>query len=650
MARVVITGGTGFLGQNLARAILRRGQLLTHAVSGAEITVPVREVLLADVVRPPKLLFDELSTSAEIVTGDLSDEGYCRALFAGADGGPLSVFHLGAVMSGQGETDFDLCMGVNLHGTLQMLEAARHCGAARPRFIYASAGATLGSGSPTDFVTKDDVVSDSTRATPHTTYGMTKAVGELLLSDYSRRGFVDGRGLRLPTILVRAGEPNAATTSCFSAVIREPLAGFDVVSPIDSGVEHAVSGYRTAVDCLLKIHELPAETVDSVLGYDRTVWLPSTTATQSDLEATVRRVVSRESYAALGKVSYDVTDRALSDAVGSFPAKIDCRRALALGLSPRDLSLESIVRSYCADFPDALAPAIRLTAEPPQAAAGAAAGALVDAALQRAAAATAGRKLSVVLITGCGSGIGRAVALRLARGGWQAEGSDVALVLTGRRAEALEETVQELKAAHGAAVHTLAWPADLSCEADVDGLFAAIGTAYGRLDVCFNNAGSNVPPTTIDEMSYQAWRGVVGINLDAAFHVARNAYAMMKEQSPQGGRIVNNGSVSADTPRPGSVAYTASKHGITGLTKSIALDGRAVNVACGQIDYGNVVSAMAAGMSVGMPQADGSTRPEPRMSQADAADAVHYMCALPLSANVLQMTVMATAMPFVGRG
>ena len=143
---------------------------------------------------------------------------------------------------------------------------------------------------------------------------------------------------------------------------------------------------------------------------------------------------------------------------------------------------------------------------------------------------------------------------------------------------------------------------------------------------------------------------VVGINLDAAFHVAREAYVMMKEQTPQGGRIINNGSISADRPRPGSIAYTASKHAITGLTKSISLDGRPHSIACGQIDYGNVVSAISAGMAVGMPQADGSVRPEPRMSQKDAADAVHYMAQLPLSANVLQMTVMATNMPLIGRG
>lgn len=218
-----------------------------------------------------------------------------------------------------------------------------------------------------------------------------------------------------------------------------------------------------------------------------------------------------------------------------------------------------------------------------------------------------------------------------------------------------------------------------------------VRSTFGRLDLLFNNAGANVSPTTVDQMSYADWRAVVGINLDAAFHVARESFVLMKEQAPQGGRIINNGSVSAAVPRPGSVAYTASKHGLSGLTKSLSLDGRAHSIACGQIDYGNVVSAISAGMAVGMPQArallldchttstpapdsslavamlppldrsprlppfpaaqaDGSVRAEPRMSQDDAADAVFYMAQLPLSANVLQMTVMATNMPYVGRG
>ena len=265
---------------------------------------------------------------------------------------------------------------------------------------------------------------------------------------------------------------------------------------------------------------------------------------------------------------------------------------------------------------------------------------------------SAGAQLpSVVLVTGGGTGIGKAVALRLAAGGWQQQSdSPVAVVLTGRRTAPLEETADEIRAAHGDSVSVLVCPADLTQLTEVTSLFEAVRRSYGRLDVLFNNAGANVPPTSVDEMSMDAWRSVVGINLDAAFHVARDAYRLMKEQSPQGGRIINNGSVSAASPRPGSVAYTASKHAITGLTKSIALDGRASSIACGQIDYGNVVSAISAGMAVGMPQADGSVRAEDRMQATDAANAVHYMASLPLSANVLQMTVMATNMPLVGRG
>ncbi len=345
--RVVITGGCGFIGQMVARSVLRRGKLLTHAPGGtAERLAPVTEVVLADVSRPPRLLFDQLEEETQVVLGDVSDAGFCRSLMS-TDDTPLSIFHLGAVMSGQGEADFDLAMGVNLHGTLNLLEAARHAGGARPRFILASAGATLGAGSPTDFVSAEGVVGDETRATPHTTYGMTKACAELLVGDYSRRGFVDGRGVRLPTVLVRAGAPNAATTGCFSAVIREPLAGDGVIAPISPHVKHAVTSYRTAVDCLVGMHELEAEAVDSVLGYDRTVFVPSTALSLSDLDDALRKVVSPSSAERLGKVSY-AADEKLSAAVGSFPTKVDCRRALQLGLGgaiPPDA--ETMVREYC---------------------------------------------------------------------------------------------------------------------------------------------------------------------------------------------------------------------------------------------------------------------------------------------------------------
>ena len=632
--RVIITGGTGFIGQLVARDIARRGALQTHQAAGVEGETKVTEIVLADVARPEKLMFEELS-AARVVVGDVANAAFCRSLFEGVTGA-VSVFHLGAVMSGQGEKDFDLVMGVNLHGTLNMLEAARACGAPRPRFIMASAGATLGSGAPTDFVTKDDTVGDSTRATPHTSYGMTKACAELLLSDFSRRGFVDGRACRLPSVVVRAGAPNAATTSVFSSVVREPLSGKDTESAIGPDVRHAVTGHRTAVACLVGLHELEAAKVDAVLGFDRTIFIPSIAVSLAELQAAVRAVVEPASHAALGRVTY-VEDAQLSAAVGSFPTKVDCSRAVALGLAA-DLDAEALVRQYADDFPDAIAPSIAL--RPPAAAAASAASGLEGA-------------QSVALVTGGGTGIGRAVALRLARG-WVAKpdgaaaAPKVVLVLTGRRVGPLEETAEAARAAGAAEVIVIA--ADLTVEADVTALFGAIERRCGRLDLLFNNAGCNVPPTPFGELELVAWRKVVDTNLNAAFHVAREAYRLMARQQPQGGRIINNGSVSAQVPRPGAAAYTCSKMAMTGLTRSIALDGRAHSIAAGQIDFGNVVSDISAGMVSGMPQADGSLRPEPRMEAADAAETVHCMAALPLNANVLQMTVMATNMPLVGRG
>ena len=687
--RVVITGGGGFLGQALARSVLRRGQLLCHAAGSSlvERIERVSEIVLADVSRPASFLFPELEKSegvdVQVAVGDVSDLGFCNALLGSSAATPVSVFHLGAVMSATGEQDFDLCMRVNLMGTLNMLQAARHSAHARehggrPRFIMTSAGATLGAGAPTDFVSKDDVVGDSTRATPHTTYGMTKACAELLLSDYSRRGFIDGRACRLPTVAVRPGAPNAATTGDFSSVVREPLAGQRATPRLDAHMPHAVTSYRTAVDALLTLHDASAAEADAVLGFDRTVFVPSAPLTLAELTDSVKRAVDPAAHGALGEVSYAAADRNLTAAVGSFPTKVDCSRAMvrhvpqprAPALSPRaaaehaawaqalgigaQVSADGIVADYVADFPSALGPGVRLRAG----AAGGARSASVSMATRparsppRDAADGAGAAdVSVVLVTGGGTGIGRAVALRLAAGGWQqpGAGSRVAVVLTGRRAEPLDETAALVRDECGGA-EALCVPADLTVEADVDRLFGEIKSRYGRLDVLFNNAGVNVPPTTVDAMGMDEWRWVVGTNLDAAFHVAREAFRLMKAQAPRGGRIINNGSVSAESPRPGSVAYTASKHAISGLTKSIALDGRGNDIACGQVDYGNVVSAISAGMAVGMPQPDGSVRPEPRMEPADAANAVHYMCSLPLTANVLTMTVMATEMPFVGRG
>ncbi len=248
----------------------------------------------------------------------------------------------------------------------------------------------------------------------------------------------------------------------------------------------------------------------------------------------------------------------------------------------------------------------------------------------------------VALVTGAGSGIGRAAALALGAAGFT-------VVLTGRTASSLEATRDALADAHGGAeAHVV--PADVTNEDDVAALFDAVRAGPGRLDVVFNNAGTNIGPATIDEISLADWNTVVGVNLTGAFLVARAAFAQMRAQVPQGGRIINNGSISAYLPRPGSAPYTASKHAISGLTKTIALDGRAFDIACGQIDIGNAASDMTQKMNSGVPQADGSIRPEPTMDVRLVADAVVNMASLPLEANVQNITIMATKMPFVGRG
>ena len=246
----------------------------------------------------------------------------------------------------------------------------------------------------------------------------------------------------------------------------------------------------------------------------------------------------------------------------------------------------------------------------------------------------------VAIVTGAGTGIGKACALALVDAGYR-------VTFAGRDGERLARTLAD---AGLGADRALAVATDVGDPAQVKALFQRTLDAFGRLDLLFNNAGTGAPPVPLEDLTPEQWQRVVNTNLSGAFYCTQEAFRIMKAQEPMGGRIINNGSISAAMPRPGSAAYTASKHAISGLTKSIALDGRAHGIACGQIDYGNVVSDLSASMAVGMPQADGSVRPEPRMTQDDAARAVHYMCSLPLSANVLQMTVMASGMPFVGRG
>lgn len=243
----------------------------------------------------------------------------------------------------------------------------------------------------------------------------------------------------------------------------------------------------------------------------------------------------------------------------------------------------------------------------------------------------------VILVTGASQGIGKASAVTLAKNGAK-------VIIAARSKDKLEAVAEE------AGNDTLAVACDATDPASVDSLFKAIADKHGRLDVVFNNAGNNAPGTDFGDLEFETWRKVVGLNLDGAFLVARGAYRMMRDQDPKGGRIINNGSISAYAPRPGSAPYTASKHGISGLTKTINLDGRKHDITACQIDIGNAITEMAARMAKGVPQADGSIKPEAMMDVQNVADTILYMAGLDMSANALNVTIMATKMPFVGRG
>ncbi len=244
----------------------------------------------------------------------------------------------------------------------------------------------------------------------------------------------------------------------------------------------------------------------------------------------------------------------------------------------------------------------------------------------------------VAVVTGAGSGVGRASALALLNDGY-------AVALAGRRAEALEETAGMAKAGRAIVV-----PTDVREPDSVAALFSRIKQELGRLDVLFNNAGGNVPSTNFGDFTWEQWTSVVAVNLNGMFLCASAAFRVMRDQSPRGGRIINNGSISAHVPRPGSVAYTATKHAVTGLTKTIALDGRQFDIACGQVDIGNAATPMTQRMQRGVPQADGSVRTEPTMDVEHVGQSVLFMANLPLETNVQFITIMATKMPFIGRG
>lgn len=246
----------------------------------------------------------------------------------------------------------------------------------------------------------------------------------------------------------------------------------------------------------------------------------------------------------------------------------------------------------------------------------------------------------VAVVTGASSGIGKACALALLKEGWK-------VALVGRRADALQAAIVE---AGVNAANALAVPTDVSKDSEVAKLFATVVQHWGRVDLLFNNAGISLPYTLPGDMSAETWRQAVDVNLNGAFYCLSHAFKQMQTQSPQGGRIINNGSISAHVPRPGSIAYTATKHAISGLTRAANLDGRALNIAVGQIDIGNVASDMTLKMAKGVHQADGSIKPEARMDMSAVVDTFMTMARLPLSANILFTTVMATQMPYVGRG
>jgi NAD(P)-dependent dehydrogenase (short-subunit alcohol dehydrogenase family) len=249
----------------------------------------------------------------------------------------------------------------------------------------------------------------------------------------------------------------------------------------------------------------------------------------------------------------------------------------------------------------------------------------------------------IAVVTGAGSGIGRAVAVELAAAGMR-------LVLAGRRADPLRATAEAAARVAGAAGRPVVVPTDVTDPAAVNALFAGTAERFGRLDLLFNNAGTFGAPTPVEDLAVADWRAVVDLNLTGAFLCAQAAFRLMKAQEPQGGRIINNGSISAHVPRPHSVAYTATKHAVTGLTKALSLDGRPYRIACGQIDVGNAATDMTAAMGAGVRQADGRIAAEPTMDVADVARTVRHMAQLPLEANVQFATVMATAMPYIGRG
>jgi len=334
--QILITGGLGFLGQELCRALLKQEKLTDCAGQATA----VKGVVLFDVVLPrePKegVLADARVTCRD---GDITDPEVCRSLVASLGEGPISVYHLAGVMSGQAEKDFDVGLRVNLDGTRNMLEACR-ARSGKAKFIFASSMAAFGE----TYGPPDAALGDTTKLVPRNTYGMTKAVGELLVNDFTRKGFVDGRTARLPTVVVRPGLPNAATTSCYSGVVREPLHGVDVVLPIGRDLPHAVSSTRALIQNLIIIHDAvwPEGLVD------RSATLPSIPATLRQLIEALYEVVPPEEHASLGKIS-DKEDAFLSSVVAGMGANLSSERAMQHGMV-KVPDLTTIVKEFLEDF------------------------------------------------------------------------------------------------------------------------------------------------------------------------------------------------------------------------------------------------------------------------------------------------------------
>jgi len=623
--KVLIVGGAGFLGQELCKSLTQPDSAGLKRRGGK--VEAVEQIVLFDVPGSFDALKDApclQDARVSVETGRIEDPATLARL---VDTPGMSVFHLAGIMSGQGEKDFDLCLKVNMDGCRHVLEACRAKqaqGSRLVRLVFASSCAIFGE--TTDLPVKDD-----TKQVPLNTYGMTKAVGEMMVNDYTRKGFVDGCSARLPTVIVRPGAPNAASTSCYSGVAREPLKGVDVALPVGRHLPHAVTSTRAIIANLRALHDADMGAVGQA-PIDRAVSLPSTPVTLQTIIDALYRVVPESQRSKLGKIT-DAVDPFLNGVVGSMAMKsVDSSRALALGLQEVP-DVDTIIREYVEDFSSAcvvsLAPDV----------------AKVESPAKRPRLTTN----KVAVITGAGGGIGRACAVALAKGGFSG------IVLVGRRQEALEQTAT-LVLKENADAQVVSRTCNVTQAPEVQSLFLDVERHFGRCDLLFNNAGVGHPPVPLEDLPVSEFQKTVDTNVTGTFLCTQEAFKLMKRQSPQGGRIINNGSVSADRPRPLSAAYTASKHAVTGLTKSTALDGRAYGIACGQIDIGNATTDMSAfiGTGAGALQAtpDGSERRvvEPMMHVDNVAKTVEYMASLPLEANVLFLTVMATNMPFVGRG